>query len=306
MYGLKLIASVSTATPPPVKKRLGVPGIAGIIIGVSMLGILVVANLDVAGKACSDEGSLLAAVNCYEMMTSIEGLLGVRSVRLANALTDLSLCYSREGRFGDAMRTQVKAIAMHKELEGVDHPMILVLQANLGIYKTKAKDYAGAEKVLKETLAQAESKVPASPYAVGFTLNALTDLYTAQKRFAEAETVANRLAKVDEMLVSVGYYPFYGKETLSEIYARTNRLPEAERAAKEALARPITSDRNVMVPSHEALGKVYILQGRLPEAREQFDRAMALLREKFGNCEKTQYWRARYDSILDTKEPFKD
>jgi tetratricopeptide (TPR) repeat protein len=303
-----LIASIPPTAAAVVqpKKRLGVPAIIGIVLGVSFLGIIVVANLDHAGKACSDDGSLLAGIGCYEMMTSIESVLGVRSERLANAYTDLSLCYSKQTRMQDAMRAQEKSIEIQRELNGPDHPLVLVLTANLAGYKSKAQDYAGAEKILKDTLVRAEQHVPANPYTVGFVLNSLVDTYMAQHRWADAEAIAKRLAVVDDTLVAQGLYPFYGKESLAEIYARTGKLAEAESEARSALARANVSDRAISVPSHEVLAKVLLLKGKPDEAKGEFDAAMAFLVKKYGDCEKTQYWRARYDHFLQQKDPFKE
>jgi tetratricopeptide (TPR) repeat protein len=303
-----LVASTSanTAASPVAKKRLGVPGVVGIVLGVSLLGILVVSSLDQAGKACSDEGSLVAAVACFETMTSIESVLGVRSVRLANAYTDLSLCYSRQTRLADAMRAQEKAIALQKELNGADSPIVLVLTANLGTYKSKAKDYAAAERILNETLEFAQQRTPPNTYCVGFALNALVDCYLAQQKYDAAEAAAKRLANVDDILTSTGFYPFYGKESLAEIYAKTGKVNEAESEARAALIRPINSDKAVAVPAHEALAKVLVLKGDKDQAKREFDTAMALLTAKFGECEKTQYWRARYAHYLQEKDPFKE
>ncbi len=262
--------------------------------------------MDVAGKACQEDGSLVAAVNCYEMMTSIESVLGVRSVRLANAFTDLSVCYARQKRMLDAQRAQERAIALQKELNGSSDRHVVVLTANLGSYKSKGKDYAGADKVFKAALAQADSHSPPNPYTIGFTLNAMVESYIAQHRWADAEIMANRLVGVDDTLLSSGYYPFYAKESLAEIHARTGRFEEAEKEAKDALTRTGVADKIILVPAYEALGKVLIMQGKPDVAAAQFNLAMDILLEKYGKGDKTQYWRARYDQMLKEKDPFKE
>jgi tetratricopeptide (TPR) repeat protein len=230
----------------------------------------------------------------------------VRSVRLANAYTDLSLCYSRQTRLADAIRAQEKAIALQKELNGPDSPIVLVLTANLATYKSKAKDYAAAEKILNETLELAQQRIPPNTYCVGFALNALVDCYTAQHKYELAEAAAKRLANVDDILISTGFYPFYGKESLAEIYAKTGKIEEAESEARAALTRPANSDKAAAVPAHEALAKILILKGEKDKAKSELDRALALLTAKFGECEKTQYWRARYAHYLQEKDPFKE
>lgn len=275
---------------------------------VTILGILVVSNLDVAGKAFSEQGSTIAAINCYEMMTSIEQILGVRSVRLAKALTELSICYSHQSRLREAMSMQKKAIDVDSKVLGAKNPTVLMLQANLAGYEIKAKKYADAEKILNDVLIEAEQLQPPAPYAVGFILNTIADLYMAQQKYLEAEIVARRLEGIDDILLAGGYYPFYGKETLVEIYARTGRLAEAESEARSALTRSFASrgDRTVAVASYEALGKTLILEGKKEDAQHQFDRAMKLLLEKYGACEKTDYWKARYAHLLEQKNPFED
>lgn len=296
----------TAAEPEITKKRLPLPGIIAVVVGVSLMGIIIVANLDEAGKACQADGSIMAAIACYETMTSIESVIGVRSARLSHALTDLSICYSKQNRFQDAIRTQEKAIAMEKEIKGSENTAVLILTANLASYMSKAKNYAAADQLLKDTLSQAESVRPTPDYAIGFILNSLGDSYLAQNRFADAELVAKRLERVDTTLLSLGYYPFYGTETLAEIYAKTGRLAEAEVHARAALTKSNIADKTVLVPAHEMLGKILVLEGKLSEAKEQFDESMTLLVAKFGSSEKTKYWRARYDSYLKEKDPFKE
>jgi tetratricopeptide (TPR) repeat protein len=249
---------------------------------------------------------MVAAVRCFEVMISIESLLGVRSERLANAYTDLSLCYSAQSRMPEAMQAQEKAIDMQRELTGPSNPLVLVLTANLAVYKSKAKDYVGAQKLLKELLVQAEQRVPPNAYSVGFVLNALVDSYMAQEHWAEAEEAARRLASVDDTLLAQGLYPFGGSASLAELYARTGRFAEAELAARSAVALTPVKDRAVTVPGHEILGKVLIAEGRPLEAKKEFDQALALLTEKYGDCERTQYWRARHEHLLKLTNPFQE
>ena len=269
-----------------------------------------VANLDLAGKYFMTEGNLIEAISCFEMMTSIEGFLGVRDLRLADAWTDLSLAYSRVPRLRDAIRAQIQAINLRREILGDDHPTVMTLTANLAGYKSLNKDYADAERDLKGTLVLQERAGQREVVSEGFILRTLLDTYIAEKKYQEAENTAEKLILIDDQLMTDRRFSYDGREKLATIYCKTNRLVQAEPLVRESMAlkrKNLDPDAGGLIYAHEMLARVLLANGRKDEAQQEIDQALKLIEAKYGKKdEHVMYWKARYAQIQSAADPVLD
>jgi len=293
------------------KQKIGAQRVAGVVICTSLVAVLTISNLDAVAKSWYGEGSLLPAISCLEMFTSIQTVLGVESARLANAWAELGHCYSKVPRYKDAVRTAQHAIDMKRRLVGENHPSVLILKSYLADYLYKGKRYAESDKLLAETLKQAEALSPPDELSKGYILDSTVKSFIAQKRWDEAIAAAKQLELIDDRFLVDSRSGFNARELLAQIYALKGQTAEATTLAKDSLALKNThlASNNVeLALGHEVFGKVLICSGQKDAASGEFKQAMSLLEKEYGNSsERVQYWWARYQHLLNQKtSPFEE
>lgn len=91
--------------------------IATAAVTMAALGLLLAAcNLDRVGDVFMNQCQYASAIPCYEVMTLVESGCGTKSERLANAWTNLGICYAKLARENDALKVQNLAVEMRKEI----------------------------------------------------------------------------------------------------------------------------------------------------------------------------------------------
>ncbi len=63
-----------------------------------------------------NEQRYTSAIPCYEIMTFVESGCGARSERLADAWTNLGMCYAKLARANEALRVQNLAVEMRRQI----------------------------------------------------------------------------------------------------------------------------------------------------------------------------------------------
>lgn len=300
------IAQPEVASPPRVRSQR----VAGVLIAVPLMAIIAISNLDVLARSWYQEGSLLPSIFCYELFTSFESLLGVQNERLASAWNELANAYSKVPRYKDAIKAAEQSIQIRESL-GVDYrPRVLMMKAHIGEYLYKDRRFAEADKILAEALKENEQSKQPEPISRGYILESQAKSFMEQKRWDEALTAASQLLPIDTELMEQKRLCFDGRELLAEIQAKSGNLPEAERLAKESieLKDKIKDDGAGTVSlalAHETLGKVLICSHQKDAAQREFKSAMTLLEKEYGSTsERVQYWRARYQHLLNEQDPF--
>lgn len=288
------------------------------VLGILIASLFAISSFDKVGRAFADDGNLLPAIFCLETKTSLERAMGVRSGRLADALMELSVVYSRVPRWKDAIRAQQNAIDMRREVFGDNDSAVLLWTANMCGYMTHLKQYKEADELLSHTLVTAEkdenmTSSVGRAYLLGYIYKTMCDSYVDQARWDDAEYAASQIVTQDAVLladeskyVSGG---LGGAERLSEVYAKSKRFDEAEQAAREAIASKTKAsvDDLALAVAHEALGKVLLAAGKEVPARRELNEALRLLTRKFGASDiKIAYYRSRYDTMLRDHNPYKE
>jgi hypothetical protein len=76
--------------------------------------LMTACNLDRLGDAAMNRSQYNMAIPCYEIMTIVESGCGTRSIRLADAWTNLGICYAKLCRNEEALRVQELAVEMRR------------------------------------------------------------------------------------------------------------------------------------------------------------------------------------------------
>lgn len=282
--------------------------VVGVVIVAGIVLIGVVSNLDWIAKQWYREGSFDPSLKCWELFTSIESVLGVQNERLADAWDDLSHAYSKVPRYADAVRAQEQGLELRTNLGGKSDPMVLARRARIGEYLSKQKKYHEAEQYLANLMKDVDALNPPNSVCLGYVLEAQAKCAMDQKHWDDAENSARQLEVIDDLLQASDRVGFDAREMLAEIYAKAGKLPEAEQVANDSLSvkkKNIDSNPISVALAHETLGKVLVCSKRKDEAKSHFKTAMALIEKKYGSTsEQVQYWRARYDHLLEESDPF--
>jgi tetratricopeptide (TPR) repeat protein len=296
---------VTVQTAP--KKKSSRPPVGAVLI-TFIAAITFISNLDWLGKQWYQDGSLIPAICCFEVFTSIESVLGVRNDRLAAAFAELAHAYSKVPRYRDAVRAEQQAIELRTQLSGPRDPNVLILKAHTGEFMAQQKQFGQADKYLTETLKEANAAHPPEPISKAYILEAQAKSYMLQKRWDEAEAAAKEIIPIDDNLLAASRTPFDGRELLAEIYAKSGQSDAALRSAKDSLdakQRQLKDSNISLALAHETLGKIYVLAKQPDEAKGQFKEAMQYLQKEYGTTgERIQYWHSRYDHLLTDGEPF--
>jgi hypothetical protein len=291
---------------PPKKKPSGPP--VGVVVVTFIAVITFVSNLDWLGKQWYQDGSLIPSIYCFEVFTSIESVLGVKSERLASAFAELAHAYSKVPRYRDAVRAEQQAIDLRTQLSGPRDPNVLILKAHTGEFLAQQKQFEQADKYLAETLKEANAAHPPEPISKAYILEAQAKSFLLQKRWTEAEESAKEMIPIDDNLLAASRTPFDGRELLAEIYAKSGRSDDALQSAYASLdakERHLKDSNISLALAHETLGKIYVLAKQQDGAKGEFKQAMQYLEKEYGKTsERIQYWRSRYDHLLNESEPF--
>lgn len=296
-------------TQTPQNKRVA-PGAAIKTVAIVTVACLIAAcNLDVAADWFAKDGHALEATYCYQVMTSIHGILGVDNWRACTAWSRLATCYWQLDRNHDAVYAAKRARLLMAKLTGDPSTNTCMLDAQVADAMSRAKKYAEAEKLLNSALADLDKLQAGDTPARAYVLSTMTKCLMQQKKFDEAEKFAKQLAPVDDALMKQGRDTSYGGRTkLAEIYCRTNKH---DLATESALAQlKLACDLGTpleQASAHDCLARVYLARGNDQSAKSEFDQAVQAVERHYGKGhEEVPYWRARYDSMLKDKKPFPD
>ena len=89
---------------------------AAVALAILALTSGVAMSLDRVGDSLVNQGHFAQAIPFYEVATATQKSMGIQNQRSANAWTELGICYAHELRNADALRVQIVAIEMRRNL----------------------------------------------------------------------------------------------------------------------------------------------------------------------------------------------
>lgn len=91
------------------------------LVGAAAMVLLVcVCNMDRLGDIFMKDNEYVVAMPCYQVMTNTQTVLGSKSQRLADAWTNLGVCYAKMNRDDEALKAQHLAVEMRKAILNTD------------------------------------------------------------------------------------------------------------------------------------------------------------------------------------------
>jgi tetratricopeptide (TPR) repeat protein len=119
--------------------------------------------------------------------------------RIAESLSNLTQVYNAQGRFDDAERVGLQAVAASEKLGSITPKLGQALD-NLGNVYSRRNKLRDAEAAFQRSLAvQEKASGPSHPF-VGTTLNNYANVLSNEDRFDEAERVYQRSLSIDEKI----------------------------------------------------------------------------------------------------------
>lgn len=227
------------------------------------------------GRLQFETGRLRAAEETFERALALETRArGAESGDAAPVLVRIGQTAASLRRYPEAEQTLLRAIALYQRRFGPNHAGLGVALSNLArVYRFTGRADE-AEQVLLRAIAIHERAYGAEHQFVAHSRSDLARVYVAAGRFNDALAVATRARQSMER---AGETRGAGLAAMiqSMAYRYTGRLPEAETAAREAVA----ALRRAQVADAPAIGDALQILGRAVVAQNRPADAVALFRE---------------------------
>jgi tetratricopeptide (TPR) repeat protein len=133
-----------------------------------------------------------AAGEYRQILTSRERLQGADSIEVARAEHMLGDALSDEGQYDEAIALYRKAEVIFEKLVGAEEPETLLNRSNLAVAEGEGRNFASAEKDLKDILAIRERQLGPDGVSVLMTCYQLGRVLGGFKKYDEALVYATR------------------------------------------------------------------------------------------------------------------
>ena len=215
-----------------------------------------------------------------------EEQFGLQDERTLEALSLLSTFLIRSNRLEEA-ETQAIRIADHYESIGnTGHPHYLLAQESRGQVAGIRGQFDEAERLIRESIAQADQSVGNDHPVVLHQRVALAELLSNYGRFEAAESEFLRVIQgYDALGGRESRLALLAREDLAINYRKMGRLDEAEFLAREVLEvrqRRLATDDSRTARSLDVLGMVYVDAGRHEEAYDVLRQSVAIYERSLG------------------------
>ncbi|HSF29838.1 MAG TPA: FxSxx-COOH system tetratricopeptide repeat protein [Candidatus Tectomicrobia bacterium] len=199
--------------------------------------------------------------------------------RAACLETMLGDCLRLLGDYAGAQPAYERALALHEQLSGPDHPNVARSLYDLANLYRDRERYREAESLHQRALATQERGLGPDHPDVARTLHSLAFLYWYQRRYAEAELLYQRVMATRERVLGPDHRNVaMTLNNLALVYRAQGRYREAESLHQRALAireRVLGTDHPDVTMSLHNLANLYQTQGRYREAEPLYQRALA-------------------------------
>jgi len=206
----------------------------------------------------------------------------------AEAHVEESLGFLREagGQYAEAEIHYSKALGIHEQILGAEHPTSAQTLGHLGRLYLCAGRYAEAESILRRAIKIAERMLGQEHTITATLINQMGQLYDTMGSYVDAEPLLCRAVEIQEKAAG-SLHPMTANSlgSLAQLYFSTARFEEAEFLHLRALAireRSLGSVHPATAASLQNLADIYGATGRFPEAEEYYNRALRIREAAFG------------------------
>ena len=234
---------------------------------------------------------------------------------LAASYNNLANLYSDTQRFSESEAMHKLALAIHERLAQsnpqVYESALAASYNNLAILYSDTQRFAECEEMFKQALAIHERLSQSNPQAyepdLAMSYNNLAILYSDTQRFSESEAMYKQALAVRERLAQSNHQAYepdlaMAYNNLAILYSYTQRFAECEAMYKQALAireRLAQSNPQIyetqLMESYYWLGRTLLLEEKIHEAQEPFQRSLHLARKQVkAGRETSLYWESLY------------
>ena len=240
------------------------------------------ASLELSLGAIDFEQANYVAAKAHETkaLTLVEQRFGAAHLKFATALESLATTTAQLGDRAGIPQLE-RARAIYEKVLGEDHPTVARVLSNLGIAYLQAGDYAGAEKILRRSLAMREVMLGAEHPDLSATLSELGAALRAQGRDAEALPLQRRALAITDKAFGPD-----GLELVNPLIIVADSLANAgeNAAADAALVRAESIASKRLGPTHPyailplvARGNIRMAQARWHDAATLYEHAIPAL-----------------------------
>ncbi|MGD9599677.1 MAG: tetratricopeptide repeat protein [Steroidobacteraceae bacterium] len=214
--------------------------------------------------------------------------LGPSHWKVADSLNELGALYYQTGRYADAVEAWKGSLAISEQWAGKDHPDVGTVANNIGRSLLVDGKLDEADGYLSRALDLWRRAWPAGHDDLAIPLNSLAMIRLARHDYTGAETMLDEALRICE--VRHFWLTDQVLTNLADVYARTDRAPQAE--ALLARARTLLEKQYPLADMPDEAWR-YALQdavhatadaaeGKYPEARKLLLGALPIVRKRFG------------------------
>ena len=234
---------------------------------------------------------------------------------LAQSYNNLASLYSATHRFSDSEAMYKQSLAIYELLAQSNpqayEPALANSYNNLAVLYSDTQRFSDSEAMHQQALAIYERLAQSNPQAyepyLAMSYNNLAILYSDTQRFSESEAMYKQALAVRERLAQSNHQAYepdlaMAYNNLAILYSYTQRFAECEAMYKQALAireRLAQSNPQIyetqLMESYYWLGRTLLLEEKIHEAQEPFQRSLHLARKQVkAGRETSLYWESLY------------
>ena len=237
----------------------------------------------------SDRGNLAGAQRAYEESLTIARELG-RKKDVAMALTNLGNLMAKKGDLQGAIQQHEQTLAAYREM-GDKSALVTSLQ-DLAVEVWEHAELSRAHRSLDEALRI--SREIDQKYTIVSTLNGLAGVVADEGDLTMATKLCDEALPMSRSL-SVKAREGGTLSMLAMLAIEKGQAADAERFAREALERDLSGQNpDSQAQAYDLLARAY-LAGKIPEARDAVEHALALPNQSFSTKLENRITAARVD-----------
>jgi serine/threonine protein kinase/lipopolysaccharide biosynthesis regulator YciM len=268
------------------EQRLGQVTAVNEFLQKDLLGQAYVGNQPPAGGAAERNRNITVGELLDRAGTAIEGKFADRPLTEAAIRRTLGETYRGLGRYPESQRHLDRAVQLHTEQLGADHPDTLQSKNNLADLYLRQGKYGPAEPLLKEVLDGFTARRGAGHPDTLESKNNLAALYYAQGKYDRAEALFQEV--IDTRTARLGAdHPdtLVSKNNLAVLYKVQGQYDRAEPLYQEVLAAhtaQLGADHPDTLVSKDNLAVLYKVQGKYDRAEPLYKEALDGFTAKLG------------------------
>jgi tetratricopeptide (TPR) repeat protein len=210
----------------------------------------------------------------------------IETLELAKLFNQTGCFLNGQGRYPEAEPLYVRALSIHEQQLGADHPSTANSLNNLTVLYYSMGRYPEAEPLFVRALSIHEQQLGADHPSTATSLNNLAMLYSSMGRYPEAEPLYARALSIREQQLGADHPDTATSlNNLAMLYSSMGRYPEAEPLYARALSiceQQLGADHPDTANSLNNLATLYSSMGRYPEAAPLLVQALSIREQQLG------------------------